>query len=182
MPRAIKTSFAVLATVLAGAAFASPAAEAATTKQLLRQAGQALKGNPSAPSDLTPILKQISARLPGLSGAERREAQHTVSAQRDFLRLVLDSTPNLIYVRNRDGRFTLANQAVADLHGTTVDDLLAAERFQAAGAVAAQQGKHAAPRHGQRDLVDRGRAAIAHDELVDHDRVVHHPATIRRDS
>src|SRR3954466_8684359 len=74
VPRPIKTSLAMLATVLVAGA-ASPAAEAAPTKQLLRQAKQALHDSPGAPTDLTPILKQLSVRLPGLEGSERREAQ-----------------------------------------------------------------------------------------------------------
>jgi hypothetical protein len=78
----MKTSLAVLATVLAGGA-ASPAAEAAPTKQLLRQAKQALHAAPGAPTELTPILKQLAVRLPGLEGAQRREAQSLLARPTD---------------------------------------------------------------------------------------------------
>jgi PAS domain S-box-containing protein len=37
---------------------------------------------------------------------------------------VIDTDPNLIFAKDRDGRFTLANKAVADMYGTTVDDLI----------------------------------------------------------
>ena len=56
--------------------------------------------------------------------AERRRAERSLAHQRDFLRLVLDTNPGLIFVKDSSGRFTLANQAVADLYGTTVPDLI----------------------------------------------------------
>ncbi len=55
---------------------------------------------------------------------ERKDAQRDLQLQRDFFRLVLDTTPNLIFVKNWVGRFTLANRAVADLYGTTVEELV----------------------------------------------------------
>jgi PAS domain S-box-containing protein len=52
---------------------------------------------------------------------ERRTAE--LEQQRAFLRQVLDINPNLIFAKDRQGRFTLVNQAVADAYGTTVEDL-----------------------------------------------------------
>ena len=44
---------------------------------------------------------------------------------RDLIfRQVLDTTPNLIFVKDRSGRFTLANKAVAELYGTTPDEIV----------------------------------------------------------
>jgi PAS domain S-box-containing protein len=54
----------------------------------------------------------------------RRQAQRDLKVQRDMLRLVIDTNPNLIFVKDGTGRFVLANRAVADLYGTTVDDLV----------------------------------------------------------
>jgi PAS domain S-box-containing protein len=56
--------------------------------------------------------------------AERRKAQQDLRIQRDFLRLVIDADPGLIFTKRPDGVFTLANQAVADLYGVTVDELV----------------------------------------------------------
>jgi two-component system cell cycle sensor histidine kinase/response regulator CckA len=55
---------------------------------------------------------------------ERRDALRDLRVQRDFLRLVLDTTPNLICVKDWDGRFTLANLALADLCGTSGEQLV----------------------------------------------------------
>jgi PAS domain S-box-containing protein len=79
------------------------------------------------------VTKQNLARLgPALdrelldarNRAERRSAERSLAHQRDFLRLVLDTNPGLVYVKDAAGCFSLANQAVADLYGTTVDDLV----------------------------------------------------------
>src|SRR4051794_23897741 len=79
MPRLTKIILAVLLAVL----LVAPAAEAAPTKQLLRQAKEALRDAPGAPTDLTPILKQLAVRLPGLQGSERREAQSLLARPSD---------------------------------------------------------------------------------------------------
>ncbi len=47
-----------------------------------------------------------------------------VRRQQEFLRHVIDLNPSFICARDRDGKFTLANKALATLLGTTVDQLL----------------------------------------------------------
>lgn len=42
----------------------------------------------------------------------------------DFTRQVIQTNPNPTYVKNEHGRFILANDAYAELHGLTVDELL----------------------------------------------------------
>jgi len=65
---------------------------------------------------------------------EHRDAQRDLKVQRDMLRLVIDTNPNLIFVKDGNSRFILANRAVADLYGTTVEDLIGhgEEAFNAA--------------------------------------------------
>lgn len=41
-----------------------------------------------------------------------------------YLRDILDINPHLVFAKDREGRFTLVNQAVADMYGTSVEDLL----------------------------------------------------------
>jgi PAS domain S-box-containing protein len=55
---------------------------------------------------------------------ERKQAEESLQKERRFLRQVIDTDPNFIFAKDRSGRFTLANQAVADAYGTTVDDLI----------------------------------------------------------
>ncbi|HBQ98509.1 MAG TPA: hypothetical protein DD761_08340, partial [Cyanobacteria bacterium UBA11691] len=44
--------------------------------------------------------------------------------QKTFLRKVIDTTPNIIFVKDTEGRFILANQALAEIYQTTVEDLV----------------------------------------------------------
>ncbi len=55
---------------------------------------------------------------------ERRKAERELKAQKGFLRQVIDLNPNFIFAKDRQGRFTLVNQAVAEAYGTTVENLL----------------------------------------------------------
>jgi PAS domain S-box-containing protein len=47
----------------------------------------------------------------------------TTHSQR-FLRQVIDINPHLIFVKDWEGRYVLANEALAEFHGTTVDRLI----------------------------------------------------------
>jgi two-component system NtrC family sensor kinase len=59
------------------------------------------------------------------AAAAQLEAQRAeIEAQRTLLRSVIDTDPNLIFIKDREGRFTLANQAFADLFGKTVDEIV----------------------------------------------------------
>jgi len=53
-----------------------------------------------------------------------RQALIELTSQRAFLRQILDLDPNLIFAKDRDGRFTLANRAVAAIYGVTPSELV----------------------------------------------------------
>lgn len=74
-------------------------------------------------AERTAELAQANTRL-RQEIAERTLAQQELKAQKDFLQTVLDTNPNLIFVKDREGKITLANQAYADFWGTTIEDLL----------------------------------------------------------
>jgi len=54
----------------------------------------------------------------------QKQADQRLRREIAFLRQVIDVIPNQLYVRDGGGRFVLANQAIADLYGTTVDALI----------------------------------------------------------
>jgi PAS domain S-box-containing protein len=56
--------------------------------------------------------------------AERKLAEAEVAEQRSFLRQVIDLNPSFVFAKDSEGRFTLANQAIADAYGTSVEGLL----------------------------------------------------------
>lgn len=53
----------------------------------------------------------------------RRQAE-VLQSERTFLRQVLDATPSLICVKDWDGRFLLANEALGRYYGTTAQGVV----------------------------------------------------------
>ena len=60
---------------------------------------------------------------------DRVSAIKYASAQADFVRRVIDQLPALVFIKNREGRFTLVNQAMADDFGTTVAALTQSNNY-----------------------------------------------------
>ena len=57
--------------------------------------------------------------------AARATAFQTAAAHyQRFLRQVIDTNPNLIFVKDWEGKYVLANEAMAQFHGTTVETLI----------------------------------------------------------
>ncbi len=55
---------------------------------------------------------------------ERRQAEELLAKERTFLRQVLDTTPDIILVKDREGRYVLGNEAAARFFGSTVQDMV----------------------------------------------------------
>lgn len=55
---------------------------------------------------------------------DRKLAEAGLAEQRAFLRQIIDLNPNFVFAKDREGRFTLVNQAIAEAYGTTVEELL----------------------------------------------------------
>ena len=68
--------------------------------------------------------KPIRMRGVAIDITDRKQAEESLEKERRFLRQVIDIDPNFIFAKDREGRFTLVNQSVADAYGTTVEDLL----------------------------------------------------------
>ncbi|MFZ5808206.1 MAG: EAL domain-containing protein [Chloroflexota bacterium] len=68
------------------------------------------------------VLSIISAQV--ALAIERKTAEEELRHQRAYLRQVIDINPNFIFVKDREGRYTLANQAIASAYGTSVEEML----------------------------------------------------------
>ncbi|MBV5257906.1 PAS domain S-box protein [Synechococcus moorigangaii CMS01] len=55
---------------------------------------------------------------------KRKRAEWKLQQSQAFLRQVIDNDPNLIFVKDQNGYFLLANKALANFYGTTVEALL----------------------------------------------------------
>ena len=67
---------------------------------------------------------QRHRRLTRLEQEQRLARERELERQRAFLRQVIDITPHLVFAKDRAGRFTLVNRALAALYGVAVDDLI----------------------------------------------------------
>ncbi|RMG44288.1 MAG: PAS domain S-box protein [Candidatus Dadabacteria bacterium] len=59
-------------------------------------------------------------------------AQKALANQKQFLQDVVDANPNYIFTRNKHGRYTFANQAVADLYGISKEELIGKSPYELA--------------------------------------------------
>ena len=60
---------------------------------------------------------------------ERKIAEEELSRERNLLRTLIDNLPAYIYVKDIESRFVIANRAVADVMGTTTDELIGKTDF-----------------------------------------------------
>jgi PAS domain S-box-containing protein len=74
-------------------------------------------------------LRDEQGRLRGFAEVtqditERKQAEDTLRGQREFLRQVIDIIPHALFVKDGEERFVLANKAMAEVYGTTVENLI----------------------------------------------------------
>lgn len=81
-----------------------------------------IRENARAARDESGTLLYFEGTVEDIS--DRKQAEINLKQQQAFLRHLIDANPNLIFVKDWHGRFALANQALANLYGTTVEDLL----------------------------------------------------------
>ena len=55
---------------------------------------------------------------------DRKRGEEDLRVQHEFLRKVIDTQPSLVFAKDWEGRFTMANQSVAEIYGTTVENLV----------------------------------------------------------
>jgi PAS domain S-box-containing protein len=85
---------------------------------------------------ITPIpepdgsIKRVMKMAQNVS--DEKKAQLEAHYRREYLRQILDTDPNLIYVKSREGKVLMANKSAAHFFGTTVADFLenASEYFK----------------------------------------------------
>lgn len=58
------------------------------------------------------------------NNALRRANEIHAQEQEHFLRCVFDAVPHVLFAKDKEGRFFMVNKAMADLHGTTVSEMI----------------------------------------------------------
>ena len=88
----------------------------------LHRDGKEILVSTSSNTVRTPLGMSIVIAVEDIS--ERAARLASLTQERAFLRQIIDISPNLIYAKDRHGRFMLANQAVADMYGVNVDAMI----------------------------------------------------------
>lgn len=70
----------------------------------------------------------------GMEITDRVRLLENLNAERDFFQNVINAAPSLIFVKNVEGRLLLANRAMAELYGMTIDELIALNKLQVSAA------------------------------------------------
>ncbi|HEU4684477.1 MAG TPA: PAS domain S-box protein [Nitrospira sp.] len=60
----------------------------------------------------------------GTDVTDQMKAEADLRASHAFIRQIIDTDPNFIFAKDREGRFTLVNKAVADAYGRPVEELI----------------------------------------------------------
>jgi PAS domain S-box-containing protein len=71
----------------------------------------------------TAALKQLNEQLQTEIN-DRTRAEEQLKQQQDVLRTVIDTDPNLIFVKDWEGRYLLANKATAAFYDLTVEEII----------------------------------------------------------
>ncbi len=69
--------------------------------------------------DLVKANKQLIKEI-----SEREKVENELKHQQEFLTSVIDSNPNLIYVKDKQGRYLIVNHSLAEILGTSVQSLI----------------------------------------------------------
>jgi PAS domain S-box-containing protein len=85
------------------------------TARVIKAHGEVIWDKDGTPLRMTGVSYDIT---------ESKEAEENLRKSHSFLRQVIDIDPNFIFAKDREGRFTLVNKAVADVYGTTVESLI----------------------------------------------------------
>jgi PAS domain S-box-containing protein len=68
-------------------------------------------------------LSEMNERL-RREAAERESAQSSLDAHHALLQAVIDASPTLIFIKDRDGIWILANETLADIYGLTAEQMV----------------------------------------------------------
>ena len=125
------------------------------------------------------LLMSISLAMLWVLVLRRRVRSQTMELenQRGFLRQVIDMCPNFIYVKDRQGRFTLANHALAQLHGRSADELIG----ETDAAISASEAEARAIARADLDVIESQREkVVAEEQFTDRSGRQHWLHTVKR--
>lgn len=107
---------------------------------------------------------------------ERSKAQQELARQKSFIRQVIDSDPNLIFVKDADGCILLANEAMAKSYGQTTEGIVGKHSSD----FVSNPAQVAAYEHANREVLESRQDRVAIENGVPVDGACHWFQTIRK--
>ncbi len=96
--------------------------------------------------------------------AERLQAQEELQAQKDFLQQVMESVPSGIFVKDAALRIQMSNQAMAELYGLPIPDLLGRRSLEVDSHLDA--GQRVAFHQEDLEVIQTGKTLVKQDRFV----------------
>lgn len=106
----------------------------------------------------------------------RKQAEEELAKQKEFIRLVIDSDPNLIFAKDAEGRFLFANEAMAQGYGQTTGSIVGKFNWE----LVDNPEQVAAFNQANREVVETGQQRVALEETQLADGRKHWLQTIRK--
>ena len=108
---------------------------------------------------------------------ERKQAEQRLQEHQRFLRQVINTNPHFIFAKDQSGRYTLANQALAEAYGTTVDNLIGRTDAE----VSSDEADHRKFRRDDQAVIESGKEKVIPEEsFVDAEGRTRYLRTIKR--
>jgi PAS domain S-box-containing protein len=145
---------------LQGSLFQSECLRAVAEDRALHFEGEGFGPGRWCEYHLHPSRAGLSVYCRDVTGARRAEA--ALRRERAFLRQVIDATPSMVFVKDRQGRFLLGNQALARCYGTSCEEVEG--RSDADFNPHADELEHF--RHDDREVIDHRQPLLIPEEKV----------------
>jgi PAS domain S-box-containing protein len=95
---------------------------------------------------------------------ERKQAEETIKENEILLRKIIDTSPNCIYVKDRNGYYILVNKRMAELHKTTPEALVGTSDLSIAEKWLTTEEKIEQFRASERNVIDRNQPLFIPEE------------------
>jgi PAS domain S-box-containing protein len=119
---------------------------------------------------------QIIEKATSADITQRKMMERELEMQKEFIEVLFDEDPNLVFVRNSQGHMIYCNKAVSDLAGKSREDFLS-QGYNMFPASKEQESKYL---EMESKVINHGEEILIEEQISDTEGVVHHFQTIKK--
>ncbi|NJN27074.1 MAG: PAS domain S-box protein [Cyclobacteriaceae bacterium] len=120
--------------------------------------------------------QQVVEMATSVDITQRKKFELELAMQKEFIEQLFDTDPNLIFVRDGNGRMIYCNKAVAELVGMAREDFLAQEKNM----FPASNGQIAKYLQMEEKVINQGEEILIEEQISDKNGVVNYFQTIKK--